>query len=245
MKCPRCGYDPSRDPDWRSWERRDYRAYGLAETLPAGSEYERRKPERSASLESDALVPVVQSLVSALVASISAGVASALTGIWQPFPAAGVCGVGALALSWLVLLREHRGLLWDVERVISGNFGTESPTGTPQDVLRVEITEHKGHNQHISYLELPGTPQQLMTLANGLLGGKGTSESDWTGSGKPFSRSEFREIRTALIDRGLATWANPDHHAQGWELTAAGRAVMRRIADHPTLSDRRPQTDQT
>jgi hypothetical protein len=151
---------------------------------------------------------------------------------WLPFAVAGATGGAAFALSAVLLTLDHRRLLWAAERALHVDLDRDDVVGEPEpaEVLRVELTQRDNGRTRMAFIDLPASRSQLRTLARGLLNGKGTGESEWIGSKGPFSRSEFGAVRAALIGRGLAVWSNPNHHAQGWELTAAGRAVMRRIA---------------
>jgi len=92
--------------------------------------------------------------------------------------------------------------------------------------LRLDITNHN----RVQILDLPIQPEQLKGWADGLANGLSLSESTWTGSGKLFSTNEYRSLRDTLIQRGLARWNNPGSPKQGWELTVAGRAVVRETA---------------
>ena len=57
-----------------------------------------------------------------------------------------------------------------------------------------------------------------------------TSESAWTGEGKPFSIDELRALRDWMITQGIARWKNDRAHGQGWELLPRSRAIMRGLA---------------
>ena len=100
--------------------------------------------------------------------------------------------------------------------------------------MRVILEEDQG--RHIEFIDLPHA-DRLPVLAAGLLAGRSFNQAAWTGAGGLFSRAEFDQLRDVLIERGLAAWKNPNARAQGVELTAAGRAVMRRLAERsPALS---------
>jgi hypothetical protein len=169
---------------------------------------------------------------------VGAFVLAVIVTIWRSWPFwAPLAGAGALAglafgLAAVLLTLDHRRLLWTAERALDVDLDQDGVTGEPEPprALQVELLENHGNRQRLAFIDLPGSEDQLVKLAQGVLNGKGTSESEWIGAGNPFSRSKFAAVRAALLERGLASWSNPDHHAQGWELTAAGRAVMRRIA---------------
>jgi len=85
-------------------------------------------------------------------------------------------------------------------------------------------------------LELGCELSQLRTFAAEVDAVGSTSETAWTGAGRPFSRTEYYTLRDELIKAGFGRWKNERHHAQGWDLTAKGRAVMRGLAPHPLHS---------
>jgi hypothetical protein len=196
----------------------------------APGDIETSAPARAADIKADLLVPLGQALVTgAFVGGL--GIMAAVK--VQP-------GVDALAVwvivsglvatgVWVYLLRESRRLLWQRETVTGRDLNGDGVIGQPVALppLRVEVTS----GQKQIYLELPGKPEALAMLARGVLAGRPMAEDSWSGGAGPFSRSEFRAIRDTLIERGLATWRNPDAKAQGCELTHAGRAMFRRLAD--------------
>jgi len=101
------------------------------------------------------------------------------------------------------------------------------PIQEPLPPVRIELVEDQG--KHTTYADLP-FPDRLPSLAAGLLAGRQFAQSAWTGHLGIFSRAEFDQLRDEMVRRGLAAWKNESAKAQGCELTAAGRAVMRRLA---------------
>ncbi len=145
--------------------------------------------------------------------------------------------LGALAattshlVTWLILLRRWYSTMEYFESLLDTKVNTQTDhqitveaKETPN--LRLDITNHN----RVQILDLPIQPEQLHSWADGLANGLSLSESTWTGSGKLFSTSEYRSMRDTLIQRGLARWKNPGSPKQGWELTVAGRAVVREAA---------------
>jgi hypothetical protein len=202
----------------------------MAESLPIGATYERRKPQRSASLESDALVPAIQAGLSALVASIAGGATSAVLDVWRPWPAAGVCGVGALAISWLVLLRDHRGLLWDIERVTGADLDGDGHVGqriqVKPDVTRVEVTEHRRNQTRVRYCDVPLSDPELERLAAGVLQ-RGVSFSRRSLADAEILEAErYSDVKDAMMGGGLLRYRGNGKHS-GLELSPAGRAFLR------------------
>lgn len=198
---------------------------------------------RQASWNADVIVPAGQALLIAAGVGVGAFVLTMVLAVargwtwWLPFAASGALGGLSFAIAAVLLTMDHRRLLWAAEALTGVDIDSDDVVGKPepQDVLRVELMDrNEGNHRRLTYIDLPGDRDQLATLARGLLNGKGTGQAQWTGTAGPFTRSEYEAIRATMIQRGLATWINPKHHNQGWELNAAGRAIMQRIADRPT-----------
>ena len=132
----------------------------------------------------------------------------------------------AMALYWLSLIRRSGSDGGKVDIMSSLKGESIDPPPVRVDV----ITQEPGGYIGGQFLDLPAEPGQLITLADGLVNGLSLSEGSWTGSGAPFSRSQFRTLRDALIYSGLARWKDERYRAQGVILSPAGRAVMRRFA---------------
>lgn len=84
----------------------------------------------------------------------------------------------------------------------------------------------------MSFLDVPLSVDALVELARGLEIGRPFSESEWTGAGRPFSKSDFRQLRSRLLEARLLEWRHPDYPAQGVQMTPIGRAVFGRISDN-------------
>ena len=166
-----------------------------AQAVPDGAEVETATPARPASFASDLFVPLAQSLVTGgltgglftlALAELVPGFDGDLLRVWA---------FSALAIStvaWLLLLAQTRRLLWQLERWtgkdLDGDGTTGKPAAVPQ-VLRVEVS----NGTREVYLDLPGKPAALVTLARGVLAGRSFAEGSWSGRGGLFSRSEFRQ----------------------------------------------------
>lgn len=247
MECPICGYKSG-----GGWSRCDSHVFeqvadfgpvtrpapgrpplGRSPTpaiaaVPAGVTLERRRPARAADLRSDVAVPCVQAAITGLLATgVSGGVAALVSG--DVLTAGGVFGGLVTGVAWLLLLWQHRDLLWERETITGIDLDGDGQTGKSMTRIEVKIpaTEQRGSQTKI--IDLPATPEQLRTLAQGMLD-KRMAEGEWCGKGKLFSKPKFYTLRQELIDRGLMVWVNPKAHTQGTELTAVGRSVFRRLA---------------
>ena len=81
----------------------------------------------------------------------------------------------------------------------------------------------------IMFIDLSAEMTQLVALAEGVLNGDTFAESHWCGSGKVFTKSQFHQLRSEMLERGLIVWKRPDSPAQGLLLTAVGAHVLRRF----------------
>ena len=148
---------------------------------------------------------------------------------WSVRVALGGTGLVLLAACAVLVLSWDRAW-FAVETVSQGVDQVEALPTVDVPRLTVEVSDVEAGRWR--FLDLPGTPEQLQDLAwSVMLGTRSLSEADWTGSGRPYSKAEFRSLRAQMLGRGLLTWRNPAAPSQGVELTTVGRAVFRRLAD--------------
>jgi hypothetical protein len=201
--------------------------------------------QRGASWNTDVIVPAGQSLLIAAGVTVGSLALATLATIglsgpwWIPPASCGVLGALAFAVSAILLTLDHRRLLWTAEKALQVDLDGDEAVGEPEqsEPLHVELLERNGNRTRLSMIGLPHK-DKLPIFARGLLNGKGTAGGAWYGCGNPMSKPQYQAVRDAMIERGLAHWINPDAHAQGWDLTAAGWAVMRRIAKTGTALPR-------
>jgi len=131
---------------------------------------------------------------------------------------------------WLTLTAVETILQRDING--DGMIGdVEQPT-VKNEARRVRIELEKiqdGHYQS-NTIDFPCDDEQLYTLAMGLMNNIPFSERAWTGTGKPFSTNEFREIKVVMKKHALVEYVNDADVRQGMRLTAEGRALMEKIA---------------
>jgi len=207
------------------------------------SEYYEARPKVTSvyqpnSLQDGVIVPGLQAIITGAVCGLAAGAVTA----WFELPFWAIAGtVAALATAggWLA----YRGRwAWVFERLTGADLNADGYIGKPEPQqapalpasIRVEVSRDEG--RAVFYIDLPAKPEKLTQLARGLLAGRSFNQTAWTGSAGVFSRSEFDALRDTMIQRGLLAWRNPESKSQGCDLTAAGRAVIRRLANlSPTL----------
>ena len=179
------------------------------------------------------LLPLGQSVTTGLVICI-AGYTLAVTvfDAVDPFKSALTFGIVSMAITYLYLQRRWLSLT-ALERALNVDLNDDDVIGEepePQTVhIKLEEVRENGH-YHADIFDLPASPDQLSTLALGLMNNMPASEKQWTGKGKPFSSQGFRTLKNEMIKRGLMELTNPKDARQGHSLTKAGRAVMKHFA---------------
>ncbi len=223
-----------------SWTPMQTRTFSIGDgmTLAPGSSYQRKRPARTASIESDVIVPGLQATITGILAGgIVAGVA-----IMRRSEFAAVIGlIGCAAIwgiAWLWLLHEHRQLLWEVESIIGADLNGDGQVGQPPQpptTVRVDITNKPSTTEeHLNFFELPIDRSKMSAIARSILGGVPFSESELVGNHKLLSGPKFRELQDVLVDRGMLRWRNDDNHRQGVMVTRGGLAMFQAFADDPT-----------
>jgi hypothetical protein len=187
----------------------------------------RRSPSHAPTMQGDVAVPVAQSIITGLL--LGGPVGAVLVYVTQLPWYAALCAVCAvMACAWLVLLVDHRRLLWGIERITHTDIDGDREVGPPEE-LRVELshTDAVG-NYHAQILSIPGIEaDRLRQFAAAVTSGKGLAVNAWTGSGALFTRSEYDRLLAELQRAGLAA---KGAGVSGWALTRPGRAVLAEVA---------------
>jgi len=192
--------------------------------LPADIPTEVCEPVRPPDPVADVGVPVLQSVAVAGAAAIAALLAG-LVGLLPTEDvltwAAGAAG-GVFVLALWPMLTWARATVWRVTTPV-----LPEPERPPTTV-RLELAEltPSGGVQRMRLLDLPVDDERLRQFARAALDGHSLAVNRW--AGRTFSRSEFDTLADELTRAGLVTAPRGN---QPRRLTAAGRAVLRRIAD--------------
>lgn len=244
MKCPICGYNITRGGEW---SRTDYhtfeqttdfmptggtRAPAPVAAVPAGVTLKRQRPARAATLRSDVAVPCIQSVITGLLAIMGGGGIAAAAG-WDVLIVSAIVGAIVTGAAWYLLLRQHSDLLWEIETITGVDLDGDGEKGRPKESTPVEVHIPPGKDQEgkqTLFMDLPAPPDVLRIFARAVLSGQPMTEGAWSGKGRLFSKPEFILLRDELIDRKLAAWRNPKHHAQGCYLRKSGKYVFRQLA---------------
>jgi len=215
---------PQRDapPAWRPWEKHEFNNYSFGASVAAsGSSYTRRRPVRDASLEADVFVPGIQAGITSLVAALSGWGGFALLQVPRPWALGLGAGALALGLSWLILLRDHRSLLWETEEVTPPKQANEQ---TASGFTTVEITDQK--RGQIRYVDVPLDDDELHGLAvSVLVQRRRFSRRSLVGAGV-LAKEKYTDVLDVFLSGGLVRPKGKTENA-GFELTGAGRAFLK------------------
>ena len=234
--CPHCGAQfAQRELDARPGLRRlpddsgtTRRAAFGGESSSGASWQEFRRPARAANVASDVATPALQSVVTGVASAFVAIVPAVAADLsWLVVPTAGAIG---FALSWLVLLREGRRALWEVEtyqrEAAELPAAEPAPAAPAASTTRLAVTLGNTHHER----ELPIEPDMLLRLARALANGAHTfSERELVGAGLLSGRAQYEQVRDALLAMNWLRWKSTDRR-QGLEWTAPGRAGLRALA---------------
>lgn len=180
------------------------------------------------------LLPVLQAIITGALAGLAAWCYAWLLHFPQAWRWGLGVALGVLVLAWLGMLARWLDLTRPIERLTGVDLDHDGYIGTP-DTIRVEVTSQD--KRHVTAAEIPYA-SKLADFARGVLSGEPISERQWSGAGKLFSQTEFRQVRDLFMARGWFRWINPESPQQGFEITPGGRAALRALAQggpSPTL----------
>ena len=187
------------------------------------------------------VLPLEVGLVTGLAGAIVAFLFGRLSGIPDALTVAAGWGVAAGMVGFLGVILWLGALLRD--------YLIPSPvkeTPAKRESLRVEFADYTNGLNYpgVSWSFLQGIDgerfQKMCTL---LAVNPDLSMARFCGRGKLFSRSEYEQVREALISNGLARWRNPRAPSQGVELSAAGRAGVRVVCRETLPHQQEPGSD--
>ena len=212
-------------PAWGPWKTHEFTNYSFgASVAAAGASYTRRRPVRNASLEADVFVPGIQAAITSLVASLSGWGGFALLKTPLPFALGLGAGAMALAISWLILLRDHRALLWETEKVEPASDKNASTEDAKPNFTTVEITDQP-QNQ-IRYIDVPLDDDELRSLARGLLVQRHHFSRRSLVQAGVVAKEKYTDVLDIFLSSGLGRSKGRTTNA-GVELTGAGRAFLK------------------
>lgn len=184
-----------------------------------------------ANIESGVLIPAFQGGVTGVLVGGIAGILAALAGgdvLLVTILSGGISG----------LLSFWAGVSWWRAAIVP--LPEPDPVVLPAESVRVELVRDEGH--WVDWLNLPLSLELVRGAARALVE-NGFNTSNLGGAGRAISRAEAELLRDWLIAHELGSWRRSNAHTAGWDLTGAGRALMRRLVmlDQDTTSPTRPE----
>jgi len=211
-------------------------AWPTAQEPPPGMEMTTSVPVRPAGFVSDVLVPLAQAAVTgALLAALLTVAACTLFNI-DIKPIIIWAGLALLITTgaWLLLLVDHRRLLWAIETMTGIDLDQDGAVGNAEKrrlEVELKLSERSTVIVDSEWLEIDDA--QLSAFALGLMGGRKLTEAAWGKDRAAFPEgiNQFRAFRERIEGAGLIRRINPDVASSPYEVTPAGRAVFGRIAE--------------
>ena len=183
------------------------------------------------------VLPALQAVFTAFLLGGIAGALAFLLGVPRWWAWAILIGLLAAGIAWIAYTARWQAAVFapPVIRaaaahpaVIDHRPAKPLPERSERTLRLTAISEN---GRQATIYRLPVSDAQMAALAAGLNDGLPFAVSTWCGTGKPFSRAEFEALRAALLERGILRPKNVKNPAAGFELSTAGRAMMR--AYHP------------
>ncbi len=190
-------------------------------------------------VESAVILPLWQAVITSILGMLGAGVVLYLFDAIDYVKPILVTGAVVLVLTWLYLQRRWLNLTM-LETHLRMDINGDGAIGAKRDDaprsirVQVDTLEANGHIHQSQMFSLPCDENELEQIAVAYRNGVPFSEKEWTGKGKPFSVSRFREIRTEMLKRGMMAPASAKSERQGFVFTKAGLAILNHYASSPT-----------
>jgi hypothetical protein len=186
----------------------------------------RMQPARAASIESDFLLPLAQSLATGILLSgCSIVAARALYPDWTWWLPANTFAI-TITGTWLHRLGLHTKLLWIIESVTQ--FGEDAPPEQPAAVVSLDVKheEPSGRVGRMQFLNLPQgiTEDQLLDWAQSVSSGvKSPARRNWTGNAGSFTHDGYNLFCKAMTEAGILR-----HQGNaGYTVTAGGKHALK------------------
>lgn len=145
--------------------------------------------------------------------------------------------VGAVATGWIAIggvwseRANYYDSLADVLRQAQGvDLDKMAALGlsTTEVMDRIQVDMYQGtRSQHFSF---PLSAVKLKPLAEGLLNGQPFSERRWA---QLLTATEFRSLRSTMLNKGLIQPVSDKDHRQGFMLTDHGRELLKAVISSP------------
>ncbi len=225
-RCPLCN-QPTRTlaPGWERvrWQPM---AHGGVVAQP-GTTYTKSEPARTANLESDVVVPALQSIITGAFLGL-AGFALPLLFSIDRAPAVGLATGGLSTFAtWWWLLKDHNASLWIIEEVTGQDIDHDGYVGKPPErrLVTVEVKKRKGY---LHYVDTPLTDDEWEDIAEAVLIDGVTFSRRKLADAGVLIQEHYPAVMEPMLRAGLLR-----RYGNGVELTPVGRSFLRQYL-HPT-----------
>lgn len=223
-ECPNCGWQFATNFDFEQM------VAGLGPgDLNGNFTAYRSTPAHRATIEADLLVPAGQTLISALVTALPTA-AIGMWFRWEWYAPLAVASITVLVQWFRYLNHQERALaiLEEFSYSPGADQAQQKPSSPKPSPIRLDIfSRDDDFKAAIKIVDLPSdvSGEEFKTLCQDVLAGKSLARKNWAGPGKEFSRDQYDNLMTAMLDAGLIATVP----GAGKKLTNGGRHAIRRM----------------
>lgn len=191
---------------------------------PTPISVETTSPLRASRVESEVIVPVLHTVVSAALLALCI-----LLWRWR-IDAGIVATVALLVWSWRVLRSDK--LLWQIERLTHQDINSDGFQGEPTLTV-IDGRNARKQAAHDPYNTLRDTAAAQQSLIAFVYLCASVERPTEDALGIPTGdRDGYVRYRNRLIDLGIAAWNEPNRHNAGWHLTVSPETAAAIIEKH-------------
>lgn len=182
--------------------------------------------------EAAAGVPLMQAFITGMLV----GSTFLVIGLWRrwqdPYYLAMIAALLVMSCTWLYLLRIWKYLVTRFETLTGIDIDQDGTVGPKEEEkvrsVRIDLQEFQNRQPVRTVRARFANESKMLALAEHLLRyHRPFSEPALCGRGKILQPSEYQEIKTEMLARGMLVARNPSEPRQGYEVTKAGQAVLR------------------
>jgi hypothetical protein len=157
-------------------------------------------------LETDLILPLGQSAVSGVMASVLAGGVAVWARAARPLVVASVAGGAVVCVAWTVAMVDRRALMWRVETAIRRDLDGDGAVGQPEPLRLAYVHDPARHRRQ-------SASDDLRYFLREVYGERGTTWRSWDGvllpSGNRMAQPQWERYCDQLLRAGLASRAYP------------------------------------
>lgn len=206
------------------------RARADEESVPGSMTWEKRSLQREPSVESDFILPFLQSVGMAWAALVLSGLLAWAMG-WPWRVPAVTFGI-VLAVGLVARLRFMDSLLWCTETLTGYDLNRDGTTGKPGTVALVNPAQARSDAAHaVASTETEAAKAELLAFLHRCYV-TGTAETaHGVKAGGP-DRTVYLRQRDTLLALGVAAWKNPERPKAGWKMAVSYARAQELVARH-------------